>query len=235
MTPIPRAGLATPAADLELPVVVAEGLAVTYRRGRRAVTGLESATFVLERRDRVAVVGPSGSGKSTLIHAIAALLPTSAGRIVWPALDADQLPPGAAGVVFQGPSLVHALDVVENVELPLLIHTAEPTDVVRERALSALEELGLGDLASALPEELSGGQAQRVAVARVLAARPRLICADEPTGQLDVVNAGVVTDHLLQAADRLGAPLVVATHDQRLAARMDTRWTIADGRLTGNG
>jgi ABC-type lipoprotein export system ATPase subunit len=235
MTYDAEGGVAAPARSVRVPVVAAEDLTVTYGRGRRAVTALVSATFRLEPDDRVALVGPSGSGKSTLVHVISGLLPASAGRIAWPALSADRLPAGAAGVVFQGLSLIPTLDVLENVELPLQINTTEPPATVRRRAVTALDELDLGDLATALPNELSGGQAQRVAVARVLAARPKLICADEPSGQLDAVNAEVVTDHLLHAAATLNAPLIVATHDQAVADRMNTTWSIADGVLSGAG
>jgi putative ABC transport system ATP-binding protein len=135
-------------------------------------------------------------------------------------------------VVFQAPSLIPALTVVENVELPLLLHGTMPPAEARDLAHGALRDLDLGGLSAALPEEISGGQAQRVAVARVLAAGPRLICADEPTGRLDLAHALVVTDLLLHAADQLGAPLLVATHDPRIADRLGTTWPIAGGHLT---
>jgi putative ABC transport system ATP-binding protein len=135
------------------------------------------------------------------------------------------------GVVFQGPSLIPALNVVENVALPLLLASAAQ-DEAMDRALGALDRLGVGQLGGKLPEELSGGQAQRVAVARVLACRPSLILADEPTGQLDHEAGDRVVSVLLEAAEELGAALLVATHDPTVSKRLGKRWRMVDGRLT---
>jgi putative ABC transport system ATP-binding protein len=181
--------------------------------------------------DRIAVVGASGSGKSTLLHLLAGLEPPTAGTVTWPGSDRSPGPdPAAVGVVFQGPSLIPALDVTENVALPLVLAGADDADATA-RAAAALVRVGVADLAAKLPEELSGGQAQRVAVARVLAARPRLILADEPTGQLDRTTAAHVIDVLIAAADDLGAALVITTHDPEIAGRMDRRWPMGSGRL----
>ena len=180
---------------------------------------------------RAALVGPSGSGKSTLLHLLAALDRPTAGTIERPGLRGTAAgEEGGIGVVFQGPSLVPALDVLENVALPLLL-AGVAERVAVERAAAALDRLDLGFLAGALPETLSGGQAQRVAAARVLAGRPALVLADEPTGQLDRATADHVLEVLLDAADELGAALVVSTHDEVVAGRLATRWTMADGRL----
>ncbi|WP_238383448.1 MULTISPECIES: ABC transporter ATP-binding protein [unclassified Nocardioides] len=193
---------------------------------------LVEATARLLPGDTTAVCGPSGSGKSTLLHLVAGLVAPTSGQISWPGLDRSLPVRHQIGVVFQAPSLVPALSVVENVELPLLLQGTMPTAVARDLAHAALRDLELDGLAGALPEEISGGQAQRVAVARVLAGRPRLICADEPTGRLDLDHALVVTDLLLHTAHQLGAPLLVATHDPRIADRLATTWPILDGRLT---
>jgi ABC-type lipoprotein export system ATPase subunit len=133
-------------------------------------------------------------------------------------------------MVFQGPSLLPPLDVTENVALPLLLAGIEE-EQARERAQTALRDVGLEELGSRLPEELSGGQAQRVAVARALASRPRVILADEPTGQLDSAHAAEVAALLLQAATQLGAALVLATHDMALASQLPVRWQMADGSM----
>jgi len=132
--------------------------------------------------------------------------------------------------VFQAASLLPALDVLENVALPLLLGGSDQT-AADEAALFALETLGLAGIAAKLPDELSGGQSQRVAIARALASRPRLLLADEPTGQLDHDTATAVIDALIDAAGRSGAALVVATHDPAVASRLATRWRVADGRL----
>lgn len=205
---------------------------VTYGRREAPVHALVEATCRLRPEDRVAVCGPSGSGKSTLLHLVAGLVAPTSGQISWPGLEETIPLRQQVGVVFQAPSLVPALSVVENVELPLLLHGSMPPAEARDLAQAALRDLDLDGLAGALPEEISGGQAQRVAVARVLASRPRMICADEPTGRLDLDHALVVTDLLLHAADQLGAPLLVATHDSRIADRLVSTWPIVDGRLT---
>jgi putative ABC transport system ATP-binding protein len=120
------------------------------------------------------------------------------------------------------------LTVLENVALPLVISGVREAEA-HDRAYDALRALGIDQLAAKLPEEISGGQSQRVAVARVLAAAPPLILADEPTGQLDQVASAHVLDVLLGAADQLGAALVVATHDPAVVQRLSTRWLMRDG------
>ena len=212
-------------------LVCCEGLARTYGTGPSATVALHGAGCAVHARDRIAITGPSGSGKSTLLHLMAGLDQPTAGRVAWPAIgDRAALRPGPVAMVFQGPSLVAALSVAENVALALQLAGVDGA-AARERAAHALLALDLDDLADKLPEEISGGQAQRVAVARVLAGSPQLILADEPTGQLDRQNADAVVDVLLQAAASHGAALVISTHDPRIADRLATRWTVADGRL----
>ena len=209
------------------------GLARTYGRGQTAVVAVEAVTCAVGRAARIALTGSSGSGKSTLLHLFAALDEPTAGSIVWPAWQSSPASrPGLVGVVFQGPSLLTPLDVAENVALPLLLAGVEPEEA-RTRAVKAMDRAGVADLALKLPEELSGGQAQRVAVARVLATEPQLILADEPTGQLDASHRDQVVDLLIEAADALQAGLVIATHDRRVADRLGSRWTMNDGRLEG--
>jgi putative ABC transport system ATP-binding protein/lipoprotein-releasing system ATP-binding protein len=134
-------------------------------------------------------------------------------------------------MIFQGPSLLPPLTVEENVALPLVLAGAADADA-RATARDALDLLGLTSLARKLPEEISGGQAQRVAVARAVAGDPVLILADEPTGQLDHASGSAVVDVLLAAAEHAGAGLVIATHDLSIAERLPGRWTMHDGRLT---
>jgi putative ABC transport system ATP-binding protein len=134
------------------------------------------------------------------------------------------------GIVFQGPSLLPTFDVVANVVLPMLFAAVDEASAI-ERALGALELVGMRESAARFPDELSGGQSQRVAVARVVASRPALILADEPTGQLDQSNADRVITALLDTATSIGAALMISTHDPVVAARLTTRWEMRDGTL----
>lgn len=203
----------------------------TYPQGKTTVEALESATCEVVPGDRIAVVGPSGSGKSTLLHLMGGLDTPTKGSIIWPALGGkEDLRPGNVGFVFQTVSLISSLTALENVELPLLLSQVKPLEA-RTVAFTALENIGLGPIAGKLPEELSGGQAQRVAVARVLASRSKLILADEPTGQLDHPTAQHLFDILLASLESSDIALVVATHDSAIAGRMNTVWHIEHGIL----
>lgn len=206
-------------------------VARTYRSGATAVVAVQPVTAAVHPGDRIAVTGPSGSGKSTLLHLMAGLEPPSKGAVTWPGLrTAHAAPaPGEVGLVFQGPSLLPPLTAAENVAFPLLIAGVDAGEA-RERAALAMASVGVAEVARQLPEELSGGQAQRVAIARVVAARPRLVLADEPTGQLDHATGAHVLDVLLAAADAIDAAVVLTTHDPVVAGRLDTRWAIRDGR-----
>jgi ABC-type lipoprotein export system ATPase subunit len=217
--------------DDDTAVFRCHGLARVYGAGQRAVVAVHDVHCTVWPGDRIAVTGPSGSGKSTLLHLMAGLEQPTGGTMSWPGLGGSpSTRRDLVGVVFQAPSLLEPLDVVENVELPLLLHGMAPA-LARRAGKHALQALGLGGLAYRLPEELSGGQAQRVAAARVLAGRPRLILADEPTGQLDHRTGDRVISVLVEAANRLGAALVIATHDPAVAGRLDHHWSMAQGRL----
>ncbi len=209
-------------------VVRCHGVARTYGRGGRAVVAVHGVTCTLHAGDQVALTGPSGSGKTTLLHLLAGLDQPTVGTITWPILG--DRPRGNVAVAFQGPSLLPSLDVLENVALPLLISGRQEGDA-RHQARRSLETLGIAELSDHLPEELSGGQAQRVALARVLATVPRLILADEPTAQLDTALGGYVIDLLTDVAERTGAALLVATHDETIAGRLRHRWSMHDGTL----
>jgi putative ABC transport system ATP-binding protein len=199
-------------------------LACTYGHGPNAVVAVHGATGRVVAGARIALSGPSGSGKSTLLHLLAGLEKPTAGTV-------DRPTPGVGiGLVFQGPSLLENLDVTENVALPLLLNGDRPSDALA-RARDALARLQIDDLTGAMPATLSGGQAQRVAIARVLATRPQLILADEPTGQLDRRSADHVVDVLLATTTEIGAALVIATHDPAVSERLTEQWDMRDGRL----
>ena len=212
-------------------LLVADRVGRSYGTGPTAFVAVHDVTCVIAPGEHIALVGPSGSGKTTLIHLLGGLDVPTTGTIGWPAIGpVSSLRPGPIAIVFQSPSLLPPLDVIENVMLPLQL-AGQSDESARNSAREALEALDLGGLANKLPEELSGGQAQRVAVARALAGRPKLILADEPTGQLDSASGKRVIELLIQAAATSGAALLLNTHDLAMAERLNIRWTMADGRL----
>ena len=205
--------------------------AVDVARHYGETVALEQASCRVMDGERIALLGSSGSGKSTLLHLLGGLSAPSRGSVSWPALGpVDGLRPQKVAFVFQAQSLLAPLSALENAALPLLLLGAHPGDALA-RAGDLLERLGLGSVVQQLPEELSGGQAQRVAVARALVSGPRLILADEPTGQLDSVNAGHLMDVLIAECDLIGAALVIATHDPQVATRLDRVWQMTRGVL----
>ncbi|MBV9832042.1 MAG: ATP-binding cassette domain-containing protein [Marmoricola sp.] len=212
------------------PLVRCLGVGRTFGTGANAVVALHGVTCEVSADARVAVTGPSGSGKTTLVHLLAGLDAPTTGSVEWLPPEPGGGDPPSVGVVFQGRSLIPALTAAENVALPLVLRAVPQADA-EERALAALRQLELERMADQLPDELSGGQAQRVAVARVLASRPRLIIADEPTGQLDQHAAEQVVDVLLHTADEIAAGLVVSTHDPHVSGRIDEVWRMHDGAL----
>jgi ABC-type lipoprotein export system ATPase subunit len=195
------------------------------------VVALKHATCRIARGDRIALVGPSGSGKSTLLHLLAGLDEPTSGTVRWPALgERETLRPSKVSFVFQTESLLAPLTVLENIEVPRLLIGSD-ADEARKDATEILGDLDLAALADKLPEEISGGQAQRAAVARSLITRPALILADEPTGQLDHHTAKHLLSLLLRRIKGTDAALVIATHDPIIASRMETQWTMDHGML----
>jgi putative ABC transport system ATP-binding protein len=212
-------------------LVVCTDASRTFGSGRSVVVAVQGTTAQVSPGARIAIAGPSGSGKSTLLHLMAGLELPTRGQVTWPTFSTDAADRARdIGVVFQSPSLVPALDVAENTALPLILAGVGEQEC-HDRVAEALELVGVSDLAAKLPEELSGGQAQRVAVARVLALRPRLVLADEPTGQLDHATGQQLIDVLLATTAQIGAALVVTTHDRTVLERLDTHWAMHEGQL----
>jgi ABC-type lipoprotein export system ATPase subunit len=202
-----------------------------YDRSRNETAALTNVSCQIVATDRVAVVGPSGSGKSTLLHLLAGLDKPTDGVISWPALGpVTELRPDQICLVLQTPSLLPTLSVLENVELCWLLSKRDEADA-ESAALRILEKLDLSTVVDKLPAELSGGQMQRVATARALVCQPRLILADEPTGQLDSITASKLIEVLLDSVTHSDAALIVATHDRAVANRMQTQWRMAHGRI----
>ena len=213
------------------PLVICVEAGRSYGTGSAETVALEPTSCQIVRGQRVALTGQSGSGKSTLLHLMAGLDEPSTGEVSWPAIGARAaLRPGPIAVVFQGPSLLPPLSVIENVALPLQLAGRPPREAMLA-ARAALTLLGLDELADKLPEELSGGQAQRAAIVRALASEPQLILADEPTSQLDRASGKRGVELLLEVATRTGAALVVATHDDLVAAQLAERWRLTNGVL----
>jgi putative ABC transport system ATP-binding protein len=208
-----------------------------YRRGPASVVALEGVDLDVAEGESVAVMGRSGSGKSTLLGLLGCLDRPSAGSYVLAGEDVGRLPDRelsrvrnrTVGFVFQAFHLIPRLDVAENVETPLL-YSEVPQPEWRTRALAALEKVGLGHRSDHLPGELSGGEAQRAAIARALVNEPRLILADEPTGNLDSATGAEIAD-LLFSLNAAGRTLVVVTHEAPLAGRAERRLRLRDGRL----
>jgi predicted ABC-type transport system involved in lysophospholipase L1 biosynthesis ATPase subunit len=195
-----------------------------------SVSVLRGVTLDVGPGERVAVLGKSGSGKSTLLHLIGGLDVPTRGQIVVAGRDLGRISRNeraefrlaSVGIIFQAFHLIPNRSAVENVELPMTF-AAVPTRQRRRQAVAALEAVGLGHRLKHRPAELSGGERQRVAVARALVNRPRLLLADEPTGNLDSATGAEVMDEILRQVKTLGAALVLVTHDEELAARSSDR------------
>jgi len=220
------------------PVVRATDASKTFTLPDGArLPAVDNVSLDVERGAAVALTGPSGAGKSTLLHLIGAIERLDGGSIEVAGHDLATLSRRAladyrrtVGFVFQRFHLLPVLTAQDNVIAPVLPFRTDFDK--RARALEMLDRVGLGDRASALPSRLSGGQQQRVAIARALINRPRLLLADEPTGNLDSATGASIVDLLLSLRDDLGTTVIVATHDRTVASRCDVVHHLRDGRLT---
>jgi putative ABC transport system ATP-binding protein len=208
-----------------------------YRVGDQEIKALDSVDLVIHERDFAAIIGPSGSGKSTLMHLLGCLDTPTSGRIIIDDLDISKASATKLshvrnqkiGFVFQSFNLLPRLNVLENVELPM-IYAGVSKKERRERAMEAIERVGLKDRVNNRPLQLSGGQMQRVAIARALINKPRIILADEPTGNLDSKTGENILS-LFHELNQQGRTVILVTHDRHVADAALRRIEIRDGRV----
>ncbi len=213
-------------------------LSRVFQLGTREVHALQEVDFVVKPGEFVAIMGASGCGKSTLLSLLGGLDTPSFGTVLlehqdlYAMTEAERvkLRRGGIGYIFQGYDLLPALTVLENVEYPMLVSKISSLER-RERALAMLLEVGLSGKEDFLPDELSGGQQQRVGIARCLVSEPRIVLADEPTGNLDTTTTDSILELLKSAVFKRNMTLVIVTHDPDVAAHADRIVRLRDGRI----
>ncbi|VVM07340.1 sulfonate transport system ATP-binding protein [Methylacidimicrobium cyclopophantes] len=221
-------------------VALLDRVSKQYGSGENATWALRSVCLEIEQGEFVALVGPSGCGKSSLLHLLAGIDRPSQGRVVVLGQSLGELEErkltelrlGRIGIVFQFFNLLPTLTAEENVELPGLLRGMAPKEA-RQRARALLEEVGLSHRGRHRPEQMSGGEMQRVAVARALLLEPALVLADEPTGNLDSEASQTVIELFRDLGRRHGATLVLATHSQEVAAASSRIVRMRDGQILG--
>jgi len=225
----------------EAPSLVVSGLKKTFTEGERELTILDGVELTVQQGDRLAIIGASGSGKTTLLQLLGGLDQPTEGE-VWVAgecmtalgnTERGLLRNRALGFVYQFHHLLPEFTALENVAMPLLVRGVASAQAAEE-AEALLVRVGLGERLTHRPAQLSGGERQRTAVARALVTKPRVVLADEPTGNLDRPTGTRVFELMLELNTMLGTSLVVVTHDPELAARMDGTQELKDGRLTAH-
>jgi putative ABC transport system ATP-binding protein len=218
-------------------ILVATDVRKVYRTGAGEVVALRDLDLTITRAEFLAVMGPSGSGKTTLLNCLSGLDEIDSGKVVLDGLEIHALSDGQRtrhrakemGFIFQAFNLIPVFSAAENVELPLLLAGTLPGDA-RRRAAATLERVGLGHRMEHRPNELSGGEQQRVTIARALAGEPAIVWADEPTGNLDTETAEAIMD-LLKELNREGLTLVLVTHDHTIGAMARRVIRMRDGAI----
>jgi lipoprotein-releasing system ATP-binding protein len=222
----------------ELAVLEARGIVRGFAEGSGSLQVLRGLQLQVAAGERIAIVGVSGSGKTTLLQVLGGLDAPDAGQVLVQGQDIHAMPERqrcalrnrTLGFIYQFHHLLPEFSALENVAMPLLVRR-EPVADAMASARELLRQVGLSDRLEHRPHQLSGGERQRAAVARALVTQPRLVLADEPTGNLDGANAGQVFELMLELNRERGTSLVVVTHDRRLAARMDRVLVLKDGIL----
>jgi lipoprotein-releasing system ATP-binding protein len=222
----------------DVPVLTCRGITRRFREGDSMLEVLRGVDLTVQAAERLAIIGASGSGKTTLLQIMGGLDDPDDGEVVvdgQPMHGSDEVSKGAIrnryiGFVYQFHHLLPEFTAAENVAMPLLIRRESRHDAL-EKAAALLRRVGLGERLTHKPGELSGGERQRAAVARALITRPRLVLADEPTGNLDAGNGAHVLSLMLELNEELKTSLIIVTHDQSIAAQMDRVLVLDDGRL----
>ncbi len=220
-----------------MPIIELTDVFKRYRVGEQEIVALNGINLSIDQGEYAAIIGPSGSGKSTLMHLLGCLDTPTSGRVLIQGNDVStadanrlsEMRNSHIGFVFQSFNLLPKLSVLQNVELPM-IYAGVSSRERRERALASIERVGLADRAGNTPLQLSGGQMQRVAIARALVNSPRIIFADEPTGNLDS-KTGAAILALFRELSQQGSTIVLVTHDDKIAAQTPRRIEIKDGRI----
>jgi lipoprotein-releasing system ATP-binding protein len=223
---------------IDKPLIEMHGLTKRFSHRGKTLTVLEDMDFSVFEGDRIAIMGASGAGKSTLLQVIGTLDEPSAGKILFDGIDLfskssrrlAQFRNHEVGFVFQFHHLLPEFTALENVMMPGMI-ARHPTELVRKRATELLDKVGLAERVHHQPGELSGGEQQRVAIARALFMKPRLLLADEPTGNLDLNTGAGIHAVLRELNEEMGVTVIVATHDPRLAQEMPIKLVLEQGRL----
>jgi len=221
-------------------VVQVENLVKTYRLGKVSIPALRGISFDVAKGEFLVVMGPSGSGKTTLLNLLGAIDKPTSGRISIDGRDITTLGEGELtklrrhkiGFVFQFYNLIPALTAVENVELPMLT-AGVSRKIASKRAFQLLETVGLAERVGHLPDELSGGEQQRIAIARALSNKPSVILADEPTGDLDTKTGMEVVQILYDTSKEENATVIVVTHDPMITEKADRILQMRDGNIIG--
>jgi len=219
-------------------VIQVENLVKTYQLGKVSIPALRGISFDVAKGEFLVVMGPSGSGKTTLLNLIGAIDKPTSGKISIDDRDITTLGEGELtklrrhkiGFIFQFYNLIPALTALENVELPMLTAGVSRKDASK-RASQLLETVGLAERVAHLPDELSGGEQQRVAIARALANKPRVILADEPTGDLDTKTGIEVVQILYDTSKKENATVIVVTHDPAITEKADRILRMRDGNI----
>ena len=224
---------------MTVPVLEARNVHKSFRQGPVTLEVLQGVAISVAIGERIAIVGASGSGKTTLLQILGGLDRPTTGHVLVDGKDIHEqseqergaLRNRALGFVYQFHHLLPEFSALENVAMPLLVRRMKVVDA-RAKARSLLERVGLGERLGHRPDQLSGGERQRAAVARALVTEPKIVLADEPTGNLDGTNAESVFALMLELNQELGTSLIVVTHDMRLASRMKRMYAIERGVLT---